>query len=188
MTLTSLDSPIRVDFVPGDVVGLPGRLGMTIAPGKKASGLGGTTWVRDTKADLTAIRDVFGGKHLVTLMELWELERFGISDLFDAARSVGLSPHHVPIVDGGVPRSVEVMIELVDHIVGALRRGENVVIHCRGGLGRTGTAAAACLVGRGLGAEAAIAAVRAARAGTVENERQERFVEQFAARARGRWA
>jgi len=184
---TSLDSPIRVDFVPGERLGLPGRLGMTLAPGKKGRGVA-AMWARDVTTDLTALRDSFDAKHLVTLMEAHELERYGIADIFDVARAVGLVPHHVPIVDGSVPSSVEAMIDLVDDVVGALRRGECVVVHCLGGLGRTGTTAAACLVGRGLDADAAIAVVRHARAGTVENERQERFVHAFAARARGRWA
>ena len=37
-TQTSTTDPIRVDFVPADVTGLPGRIGMTFAPGKKAEG------------------------------------------------------------------------------------------------------------------------------------------------------
>ncbi len=57
-----------------------------------------------------------------------------------------------------------------------LRAGKSVVIHCRGGLGRTGLLAAACLRALGVDAERAIAIVRAARPGTIENEAQAAFV------------
>jgi protein-tyrosine phosphatase len=57
-----------------------------------------------------------------------------------------------------------------------------VVVHCWGGLGRSGTIAAACLVARGAGAEEAIAAVRAARPGAVQTAAQELFVADFVER------
>lgn len=187
MQRTSVGSPIRVDLLPESELRLPGRLGMTFAPGKKAPGID-VRWARDLRTDLTAIKEKYGASWLVTLMEEWELEHLGIPDLFTVAQELGLATKHVPIVDGGVPRSMEVMSDLVGEIVDALGRGETVVVHCRGGLGRTGTAAACCLVGRGHTAEAAIRTVRYARPNTVETTLQERFVHDFAERARGRWA
>ncbi len=187
MQRTSVDSPIRVDFLPESELRLPGRLGMTFAPGKKGPGID-VRWARDLRTDLTAIKEQHGASRLVTLMEAWELEHLGIADLFTVARDVGLPTKHVPIVDGGVPSSMGVMVDLVGEILDALGRGETVVVHCRGGLGRTGTAAACCLVGRGHDAAAAIRAVRYARPNTVETSVQERFVHDFAEHARGRWA
>jgi hypothetical protein len=58
-------------------------------------------------------------------------------------------------------------------------RGERVVIHCLGGLGRSGTLTACVLRSRGLGPEEAMAAVRRVRPGAIENRRQERFVRGF---------
>jgi ADP-ribosylglycohydrolase len=70
---------------------------------------------------------------------------------------------------------------LVTCILDAARAGANVIIHCRGGLGRSGLAAACCLVALGHSANDAIRAVRAARRGAIETEAQEAFVARFAA-------
>ena len=55
------------------------------------------------------------------------------------------------------------------------------MVHCRGGLGRTGTVAACVLIAlHRYSANEAIAAVRAARKGTVQTSEQEDFVRLFA--------
>ncbi len=176
---TSLDSPLRVDFLPPALTKLPGGIGMTLAPGKKGAGISGA-WARDLTLDLTCLRDTFGAKRVVTLMELHELRDLGIADLRERGTELGLEMIHESIVDGGVPESVDVMVALVERILASARAGETVVIHCKGGLGRTGTAAACCLVALGHEPSAAIAIVRQARPGAVERSKQERFVAAFA--------
>jgi ADP-ribosyl-[dinitrogen reductase] hydrolase len=57
-----------------------------------------------------------------------------------------------------------------------LQTGGSVLIHCRGGLGRTGTIAARLLVELGWQPRAAIEAVRGARPGAIETPQQERHV------------
>jgi len=60
-------------------------------------------------------------------------------------------------------------------------RGEAVVVTSMGGLGRSGTVAACCLVDAGMSPEAAIAAVRTARGPrALETIAQEDFVVTFA--------
>jgi len=51
-----------------------------------------------------------------------------------------------------------------------------VMVHCRGGFGRTGTVAARLLVERGLDPAAAMALVRHTRPGSIETSEQELYV------------
>ena len=179
---TSASDPIRVDFVPVSALGLPGRIGMTFAPGKKAPGIGGS-WDRDLVADLDRLRDVYRTSMLVSLVEDDELRHLGITALADGCAALGMQLVRFPIVDGDVPRSLADFDALVERIVATAREGGNVVVHCRGGLGRTGLVAAACLVACGHAPAEAVRLVRRSRPGTVETGEQERFVEEYAALA-----
>lgn len=176
---------IRVDFLAQESHGLPGRLGLTIAPGKWRDGLdpSSDTLIRD---DLVRLRDLHGATLLVTLTEELEMRRLGISRLLPTARRLGLRTLWLPIPDVSVPRDTDEVAPAVERILEAMRRGETVVVHCRGGLGRSGTIAACCLVACGRGAGEAIALVRAARPGAVEIPQQEAFVSRFARERPGR--
>ena len=63
-----------------------------------------------------------------------------------------------------------------------IQGGEKILIHCRGGLGRTGLVAGLILVERGCAPRDAIQQVRAARRGAIETVAQECYV----LRAKGR--
>lgn len=179
---TSHSHPLRVDFVE---TGLPGRLGLTLAPGKKDQGAT-ALWDRDLGEDLARLREGFGTDALVCLLEDHELERMRIAELVERAESCGLEALRLPIPDSSVPASDEAFASLVDEILGRLRQGRTVVVHCRGGLGRTGMTAAACLAALGAPPAEAIARVRRVRPWALETPEQERYVERFAARARPR--
>jgi protein-tyrosine phosphatase len=57
-----------------------------------------------------------------------------------------------------------------------MRDGKSVVVACRGGLGRTGTAVACLLVGEGMDPDDAILLTRASRRNTMERGTQVRWV------------
>ena len=81
-------------------------------------------------------------------------------------------------VDAGVP---DVRFEQAQNRAGEdLRRRlmawEGIVIHCCGGLGRTGIVAARLLAEFGEAPESALFRVRRARTGTVENQLQDDYV------------
>jgi predicted protein tyrosine phosphatase len=176
---------IRVDFVAPESHGLPGRLGLTIAPGKWRPGLdpGSDTILRD---DLLRLRDAYGARLLVTLLEEFEMTRLAIPELLPTARKLGLATLWFPVPDVTAPADLDATVVVVDRIVASLSAGETVVVHCRGGLGRSGTIAACCLVARGRGPAEAIRSVREVRPGAVEAREQEAFVKRFG-RARSRY-
>lgn len=170
---------IRVDFLAPASHGLPGRLGITIAPGKWRPGLDHESddLVRD---DLAHLRDRYGAKVLVTLLEEFETRKLAIPELLAVARRMRFRVLWFPIPDVTAPTDLPATAKLVGQVVDALTSGETVVVHCRGGLGRSGTIAACCLVATGRGPEEAIAMVRAVRPGAVEVREQEEFVTRFA--------
>jgi hypothetical protein len=183
MRKTSETSPLRVDFLPDEATGLGGRIGLTIAPGKKGMGLDGE-WDRDLDADLARLRETYRASMLVSLCEPHELAFLRVPDLWERARAAGLAVEAYPWVDGGVPPHPAWLSPLIDALVGAASTGRTVVIHCRGGLGRSGLVAACALVALGMGADEAMRIVRAARAGAIERDLQEDFVRAFQAERR----
>jgi protein-tyrosine phosphatase len=186
--MTSGTHPIYADFVPEEHSKVPGRLGMTFAPGMKTRGVRGR-WDRDLRADLRVLREEYGADVLVSVMEEHEYRGYKIPELFERDVVEGIEVLRFAIGDMNVPKEAEAeeYEGLIKSIVGRIREGKNVVVHCRGGLGRTGTVAACVLVALGdHSADEAIGAVRAARRGTVQTRDQENFVRRFEETIRGR--
>ncbi|HEX7499666.1 MAG TPA: hypothetical protein VF524_05095, partial [Polyangia bacterium] len=118
--MTGSSSPLHVDFVPDPALGLRGRRGMTLAPGKK-------DWNcdRDLAQDLTALRNQFHADVLVSLLEDFEYRDLKIADLASRARELGIEPRRFPVPDGSTPARQDMpqFRELVDGIVASLESG-----------------------------------------------------------------
>ena len=85
---------------------------------------------------------------------------------------------HLPIADFAAP-DYRFQLAWQDHgpdILGRLRRGDNVVVNCDFGFGRSGTIAARLLIDAGIGPDQAIAAVRFARPGAIESRAQVNYL------------
>jgi ADP-ribosyl-[dinitrogen reductase] hydrolase len=131
----------------------------------------------DLDTDLSDLRDK-GAARLISLTPEAEMAALGVRDLPAMARLAGLAWHHVPIADFGVPEG-EALVrwrDLSPRIHRALEGREQIAIHCRAGLGRSGTLAALILTERGIAPADAIARVRAARPGAIETQAQEAFI------------
>jgi predicted protein tyrosine phosphatase len=67
--------------------------------------------------------------------------------------------------------------EVSERLRSLLDAGENILVHCRGGLGRAGMIAARLLVETGVDPDVAMERVRAVRPGAIETGAQEQWVQ-----------
>ena len=167
---TSLSHPLRIDAVatPGG-----GLIGMTFCPGKHQHSAENGTWARNLGLDMAAIKQ-WGATDVVTLMEAEELMTYGVPEFGRTVAEHGMQWRHLPIVDGEAPgKSFEAAWTIVGPLLRErLKHGGRILLHCRGGLGRSGTIAARLLVELGVAPEATIRDVRDARSGAIENDEQ----------------
>jgi ADP-ribosyl-[dinitrogen reductase] hydrolase len=137
-------------------------------------------WHRDLNRDLDMIRD-WGAAAVVTLLEPAELTLLKVERLGEEVLRRNMSWFHLPIADVSTPdkRFEQEWDVAGEELRSILRSGSNVLVHCRGGLGRAGTIAARLLVELGMDPATAIASVRAVRPGAIETSDQEKFVLNF---------
>lgn len=156
--------PIKVDLLCSDRFTILNRLGMT-ALRRLQTDFATGIWDRDLGSD----PDVY-------LSEGGE-DELQIADLPEDATVFRLATR-----DGAVPKSMEELRPLVEMGVKALRRGEVVLIHCRGGVGRPGLATACLAIAATdakVSANDAIDLVLRSQAGAIENEEQKDFIADF---------
>ena len=179
---TSATDPLEIAAIE---TGLPGRIGVTFAPGKQKDYAVSGTLRRDLGADLDAIV-LWGAAAVVTLVEDPELEELKIPHLGREVRSRGLLWFHLPIRDYDIPGLAfeAAWPEDSARLRALLREGKHIVVHCQGGLGRSGMIAARLLVELGADPDRAMKKVRAARPGAIETPSQERWVAAGARRRR----
>lgn len=140
-----------------------GRIGISPLPGISGA----------LRADLVRIRD-WGASVVVSMTETDEMARLGSADLGTACREAGIDWRHLPIRDFGGPEGESAagwpllshdLHEILDH-------GGSILLHCRGGKGRSGMIALRLMVERGEDPDDALARLRQARPGAVETEAQ----------------
>jgi protein-tyrosine phosphatase len=180
------DPLLRIDWLEPVQLGddLPGRLGLTILPGKQGVSFRypGRVYRRDLDVDLGMLRSA-GVERLLLLVEDAELSRWSNPAIVERGAAAGVAILRHPIPDGRPPASFGEMGEMLAEIREGRRTG-NVAVACMGGVGRSGTVAACALVQGGMSPHDAIATVRAVRHPTaVETAEQERFVAAFASAA-----
>ena len=116
---------------------------------------------------------------VVSLLEPEEEAQLNLAGERDAAERNGMQFVSFPVVDRGVPSSIQATVSLLRSITSALESGKNVAVHCRQGVGRSGMIAAAVLMSTGSTPEAAIDTVTSARGLTVpETPEQARWLQE----------
>lgn len=121
--------------------------------------------------DRTAV-EAFGPALVVSMTETAEMATLGAGDLPEwlAARGIGWA--HFPVADFGIPPRNADWPALSGRIAALLDGGEKVLLHCRGGLGRSGMVALRLMVDAGEDPCTALMRLRAARPGAVETAAQ----------------
>ena len=167
----STSSPLQIDEISFDKG--EGGLGLTICPGKRDS----YKWNRNLQEDLSVIRN-WGASTVVTLIEAHEFDLLKVDRLGEEVQKLGMRWIHLPIPDVDVPdqRFEQEWVVAGPEIHGRIRAGEKILIHCRGGLGRTGLVAGLILVERGCAPSDAIQQIRAVRRHAIETPSQEQYV------------
>lgn len=126
--------------------------------------------VQEIEYDLKALQRV-GVTCLVSLTErapdVEDMQAFGIENIWS------------PIPDMGAP-SLTQAAGICRQIEQNLEQGEVVAVHCRAGLGRTGTILATYLIWEGAEALSALETVRRVEPRWVQSEEQAAFLERFA--------
>ena len=175
MIRTSQTHPLEI----AEVAAGPGmgKIGITFCPGKKQAHAASGAWDRDLVLDFTAI-DRWNAAALVTLLEAHELESLGVPRLGNAVHDDHMIWYYLPIRDGGLPdpEFEEIWEQSGRELRAMVRDGFNVLVHCKGGLGRAGTIGARLLVELGMAPQEAVKAVRAARPGAIETAAQHAYV------------
>ena len=180
---TSQHNPLRIAAVtPGDG---HGRIGITLCPGKTdPNGMSGA-WARDLDTDLDAIQR-WGATAVVTLIEEHEFDLLDVHGLPEGVRDRHMEWWHLPIQDGKSPPAQGFEDEWAvagEALRDRLCLGFDVLVHCRGGLGRAGTVAARLLVELGARPDEAMRRVRDVRPGAIETRDQENHVGRCAQRS-----
>jgi ADP-ribosyl-[dinitrogen reductase] hydrolase len=134
-------------------------------------------WDRNLSLDLDAIR-VWGAAAVVTLVEQNELTLLRVEQLGEEVTRRDMLWFHLPIVDVSTPDEEFERRWAVsgDAVRNLLRSGRDVLVHCRGGLGRAGTIGARLLIELGMEPTTAVKQVRAARPGAIETREQDKYV------------
>jgi len=134
-------------------------------------------WDRDLSLDLDAVRD-WGAAAVVTLVEPKELVVLRVERLGEEVLRRRMWWFHLPIIDVSTPdEGFERQWEVAgNELRMLLRSGRDVLVHCRGGLGRAGTIAARLLIELGMEPATAIRQVRAVRPGAIETLEQEKYI------------
>lgn len=150
-----------------------GRIGITFCPGKHDRFAYTGAWERDLGIDLDAIA-AWGAKLVLTLLEPAELTALNVPQLGHEIRRRGIDWRHLPIADYSVPTQAfeQQWVTQGQEIRDMLRKGEDLLVHCKGGLGRAGMIAARLLVELGMPPDEAIHAVRHVRKGAIETPSQ----------------
>ncbi|KAF9101220.1 hypothetical protein BGX27_011561 [Mortierella sp. AM989] len=128
-----------------------GNLGLSSCPGKKVRLDGPVNGrakiVRDLDLDFDRLQKL-GFTRVICCLFDEELELLGspFPKYLEAANSHGIDVIRIPMVEGSTPYSFAEMDSVLDKMDETTRNGQNVLAHCRGGVGRAAVVACCWLL------------------------------------------
>ena len=174
----STTHPLKVNWIP--IEGDKGRIGITLCPGKyqPVSWTGG--WDRQLSIDVTTLVELKTDR-IVSLITEEDMERLRVTQLPQEITERGMLWDHLPFEDTTAPNRewLEAAKPVFRSLLTSIPEGENVVVHCMGGLSRAGTFVSIYLWLRGSSMADAIERVRSERDSRAINPRQKAFLERL---------
>jgi protein-tyrosine phosphatase len=137
-----------------------GQVALCPVPG--ASG----DYVRDLRATLDWTPAL-----VISLTAQHEMDVCGAGRLGTDLAQQGIDWLHLPVLDYGVPTDMD-WPELYRQIIGYLSKGRRVLVHCRGGCGRSGMLVLRMMIATGENPDTALVRLRAIRPCAVETDAQ----------------
>lgn len=152
-----------------------GTIYVCCAPGKKEPQKNVN---RNLYHDLQCIED-HNIDCIICLIEDFEFDEVQISEYPEEVLKLGIDFIHYQIKDHYIPTNLQTFHQLVLLTLNLLDSGKKILIHCRGGVGRTGVLCACVLIHKGFTGTEAISYVRERRKGALKNLVQRIFIERY---------
>ncbi|XP_066550687.1 cyclin-dependent kinase inhibitor 3 isoform X2 [Amia ocellicauda] len=132
-------TPLQISWLSLSVVDCPQFIGICALPGCKYKDVR-----RNLQKDIGELQGQ-GVEEVFVFCTRGELHKYRVPHLLEAYCQQGLIVHHLPFPDGGAPE-LEHCCQILDLLQSSLRSNRRTVIHCYGGLGRSGLMAACLLL------------------------------------------
>ena len=136
--ITSSTHPFQVDFIQQDPFK---NVGMCILPGRTKG-----KFNRTIIADIKALKDEHKADVLVTLIPKDELLRCECHNIIQIVNDNGLQSVYFPWRDKFIPTEIQTFHHFICRLQQFYQANHKIVIHCNGGVGRTGTTTACLLI------------------------------------------
>ncbi|XP_068195420.1 cyclin-dependent kinase inhibitor 3 [Antennarius striatus] len=132
-------TPLQICWLPLSIVECSQFLGICALPGCRYKDVR-----RNLERDVEELQSQ-GVQDVFVFCTRGELYKYRVPSLLDVYQQSGFTVHHMPFPDGDVPE-LEQCCQILDELQASLKNNRRTVIHCYGGLGRSGLIAACLLL------------------------------------------
>lgn len=132
-------TPFQISWIPLSVVECSQFLGICPLPGCKFKDVR-----RNLHKDVGELKEQ-GAVDVFVFCTRGELQKYRVPSLLETYGLQGFKVHHMPFPDGGTPE-LDQCCKILEELQFNLQNNRRTVIHCYGGLGRSGLIAACLLL------------------------------------------